>query len=405
MTKTELENKLSEINTLVTSNYNELKHLGVLAGLSGISLFKFYYSKYLDIDEHADFGVELLSTCIDNLNNNYNFPTFCTGIAGFGWVFDHLEQEEFMDADADVLLPQLDDYLHKMMVMDMNKGNYDFLHGAIGYAFYFLNRYRNTNSNELKENYKTILLEFVSLLKGLSEEHGDDSLKWLSVTDIEKGTKGYNLSLSHGMSSIVGILTKLNEFDDFKNATSDLLIKGINYIRKFKTTDDKSVSLFPSMIPQDDENINWHSRIAWCYGDLGIGIRFWYASKALKDKALKNEALAILKHAAKRISKEDSMVTDAGICHGSYGNAQIFYRMYKETNDAEFKDASDIWIKHGLSLAIHEDGYAGYKQWRGLDKDWRPEVSLLEGIAGIGLTIIDQLADFDTNWDECLMIS
>jgi len=225
------------------------------------------------------------------------------------------------------------------------------------------------------------------------------------VTDIEKGTKGYNLSLSHGMSSIVGVLTKLNEFDDFKNATSHLLIKCINYIRKFKTTDDKSVSLFPSMIPQDDENINWHSRIAWCYGDLGIGIRFWYASKVLKDEALKNEALAILKHAAKRISKEDSMVTDAGICHGSYGNAQIFYRMYKETNDAEFKDASDIWIKHGLDSAIHEDGYAGYKQWRGLDKDWKPELNLLEGIAGIGLTIIDQLADFDTNWDECLMIS
>jgi len=149
MTKTELENKLYEINTIITSNYKDLKHLGVLAGLSGISLFKFYYSKYLDIDEHADFGVELLSTCIDSLNEGYNFPTFCTGIAGFGWVFDHLEQEEFMDADADVLLPQIDDYLHKTMLMDIDKGNYDFLHGAIGNALYFLNRYRNTNSAEV----------------------------------------------------------------------------------------------------------------------------------------------------------------------------------------------------------------------------------------------------------------
>ena len=29
----------------------------------------------------------------------------------------------------------------------------------------------------------------------------------------------------------------------------------------------------------------------------------------------------------------------------------------------------------------------------------------IEGIAGIGLTILDYLADYDTNWDECLMIS
>jgi len=291
-----------------------------------------------------------------------------------------------------------------MMVRDMKNGNYDFLHGAIGYAFYFLNRYRNTNSNELKERYKTILLEFISLLDELSEEENETSLKWLSITNIETAEKGYNLSLSHGMSSIVGILTKLNVFDDFKPITHSLLTKAINYIKSFKKEDPNEISLFPSMIPLEGK-IRRQSRIAWCYGDLGIGIRFWYASKTLKDDGLKAEALSILKHAAKRVSKEDSMVIDAGICHGSYGNAQIFYRMYKETNDSAFKDAADTWIKSGLDLAIHEDGYAGYKQWQGADKEWNKEITLLEGIAGIGLTMIDQLADFDTNWDECLMIS
>ncbi len=29
----------------------------------------------------------------------------------------------------------------------------------------------------------------------------------------------------------------------------------------------------------------------------------------------------------------------------------------------------------------------------------------LEGISGIGLVILDYLADYDSNWDECLMIN
>ena len=56
-------------------------------------------------------------------------------------------------------------------------------------------------------------------------------------------------------------------------------------------------------------------------------------------------------------------------------------------------------------MAVHKDGDAGYKQWRGDSKEWKKEKNLLEGIAGIGLTIISFLATFDTKWDECLLIS
>lgn len=407
MNKELLEKKLKEIDQIIKSKQSEETQIGVLAGLSGISLFQFYYSKYLDIDDHADVGVEMLTECIDKINEGYSYPTFCTGIAGAGWVLDHLEQEEFMDADNDDLLPELDQYIHTFMVTDMNNGNYDFLHGAIGYAFYFLNRYRNTKSDELKEKYKTILLEFIDLLEGMSEKDGENKRKWESELSIETKERGYNLSLSHGMSSIVGILTKLHVHDDFKEKTETMLREAINYIMSHKSTEENPYSIFPSWVPleEKEEDEPGQSRLAWCYGDLGVAMRFWYASKTLGDKELGDEAVKFLKHSAKRIKQEDSLVRDAGVCHGSYGNAQMFYRMYKETGDQEFKDAFEFWIQDGIDRAIHEDGYAGYKQWKGAEKDWAPETSLLEGVAGIGLSIIDYLADFDTNWDECLMIS
>jgi len=405
MNKELLEKKLKEIDKTIKSKHKEETQIGVLAGLSGISLFEFYYSKYLDIDDHADIGVEMLTDCIDKINEGYSYPTFCTGIAGAGWVLDHLEQEEFMDADNDDLLPELDQYIHTFMVTDMKNGNYDFLHGAIGYAFYFLNRYRNTKSDELKQKYVGFLDEFLGLLEDLSEDAGDGKIRWESELSIETKERGYNLSLSHGMSSIVGILTKLHEHDPFRERAEVMLKGAIKYILSFKTKKEDPFSIFPSWVTDKKDDEEGQSRLAWCYGDLGVAMRLWFASKTLVDEELGNTALEVLKHSAKRTAVEDSLVRDAGVCHGSYGNAQMFYRMYKETGAQEFKDAFEFWIQDGIDRGTFEDGYAGYKQWKGMDKSWEPEVSLLEGIAGIGLTILDYLADYDTNWDECLMIS
>ena len=367
---------------------------------AGNTLFQFYYSRYLK----GEIKTEIITKSISKINKGYNYPTYCAGIAGFGWTLDHLEQEGFIEVDSDSLLPVFDDYLYSVMVSDMRNENFDFLHGAIGYAFYFLSRYKNTKAEDLKEKYKFILLQFVDLLDKMSNETSENSLRWVSVLNRETGEKGYNLSLSHGMSSIIGILTKLFENDDFKLSTETILRKAISYILNFKNEDYSSFSLFPSWVPEKGD-IDYKSRLAWCYGDLGIGVRFWYAGKALKNKSLCNTAISIMKHAAQRVTQESNMVVDAGVCHGSYGNAQMFYRMYKETNDLIFKEAAEFWIQDGINKATFSYGYAGYKQLCGLDRKWEPQISLLEGIAGIGLTIIDCLSDFENNWDECLMIS
>ena len=79
--------------------------------------------------------------------------------------------------------------------------------------------------------------------------------------------------------------------------------------------------------------------------------------------------------------------------------------MFKETGSQEFKEAALFWIGDGLEKAIHKDGYAGYKQWGGSEKKWSPELSILLGISGIGLTILSYLSNDLKGWDECLMIS
>ncbi len=396
-----LEKKVKEIYDVLKHIDLQDQHHGVLSGISGISLFQFYYSRLIDEEEPADIGVDLITKTIQGINNGYAFPTFCTGIAGAGWVLELLNEEEFIDIDNDELLEDLDEYLFSTMKENMDNGNYDFLHGAIGFGYYFLKRYQNTQSSDLKSKYKEYLLYLVSALKKTSEEDPNGTF-WESTLMREEDLVGVNLSLSHGLSSIINFLSRAYVYEDFKSEIHDLLTGTITYILNQKNDDLSAVSLFPSWIYKGMEK-NSQARLAWCYGDLGVGISLWNAGKALDNTKYKEEAVQIIKHSAQRKDRVEAGVKDTGLCHGSCGIATIFNYMYKETKDPIFKDTADFWMDQVLKMATHKTN-AGYLQWRGDKEEWHEETNVLEGIAGIGLAMISFLATFDTKWDECLMI-
>ena len=398
-----LRQKLSEISTILKKEYKSVPDIGVVAGISGIALFQFYYSKFLDVDEHSEIGAEMISTCIEKINDGYSFPTYCNGIAGLGWAIQHLKTKDFIDVDCDDLLSQFDEYLYNQMKFDFKRGNYDFLHGALGYAFYFLSRYKHTEDPELKKRYQSYLSESISALEKLAISESA-TLKWKSTLDIQKGNQGYNLSLSHGISSILNFLSRLHAIETFRDATEKLVIGSANYILGFEKKDQENLSLFPSWIEKGIP-LEYNSRLAWCYGDLGIGLSIWRAGMSLEDKTMQQHALKILDHTTARKLPDETLVNDAGVCHGSYGNAMIYQRLFRKSGNKSFAKSFDFWMEDGLQKAIHKDGYAGYKQWSALEKSWTPELSLLEGVAGIGLVIIDYLSEEPNLWDECLLIS
>jgi class I lanthipeptide synthase len=401
--KSLLRQKLAEISAIIKKKYIDIPDIGVLAGISGVTLFQFYYSKYLNIDEHANVGTEMILCCIEKINNGYSLPTFCNGIAGFGWAIQHLKTEDFIDVDCDDLLSPFDEYLYGQMKLDLDNGDYDFLHGALGYAFYFLSRYGVTEDLDLKKRYHSYLSEFINVLEALAISDGA-ALKWESILDFKKGNKGFNLSLSHGISSILNFVSRLHRYDAFRESTDKLIRGSANYIMGFKNNDPKNLSLFPSWV-EKGVALKYNSRIAWCYGDLGAGLSLMNAGKSLNDIPIQQYALEVLNHTANRKAVNETLVSDAGICHGSYGNAIIYQRIFQESNHESFKAMFDFWIADGIQKAIFKDGYAGYKQWNGVEQSWTPELSLLEGVAGIGLVIIDYLSEKPNSWDECLLIS
>ena len=79
-----------------------------------------------------------------------------------------------------------------------------------------------------------------------------------------------------------------------------------------------------------------------CYGDLGIAISLYYASKALEDINMENSSLEIFCHAALRRNLQDNHIVDAGICHGTR-YLHIFEDVYKSWLSL-FTETADYWL-------------------------------------------------------------
>lgn len=401
--RTRLESKLLEINKVLDERPAPQPHIGILAGLSGLAVFKFYYARYTGNRALEDDGEELLNEAFEMINNEYAVPTFCSGIAGAGWALEHLSDEDFIEIDTDELLSALDVYLYQMMYLEAEEFYYDFLHGALGIAFFFLKRYENTSSETLRETYHDYLNQVLDTLEKQAIVEGTTA-KWRSVTDREKKTRGFNLGLSHGMSSIINFLSRLNRQEAFTHRAEPLLSKAVNFIISMENIDPDPKYYFPDFVEKDDE-IRSSGRLAWCYGDVGIAISLWHAARSLGKEGLEKKSLDVLKHTTRLRSQEETAVSDVGICHGAAGMMHIYQFLFRETAIREFREAADYWAGKTLDMAVHENGYAGYSQRNQLSETgWSSETGILEGIAGIGLSIMSYLAPGYDKWNQALLI-
>ncbi len=391
----EIENKIDQIFSLCANS--TIKSNSLMGGRTGIALFYFYYAKYKNSQEAYDLGYNMILHIIDSANKNMNLKTYADGLAGIGWVIHHLSKHDFLDADTNSLLGSIDSKLSRWMLREINEGRYDYLHGALGVAMYLASRIRN---NKVFKSLNLLIdkLDLVSH-KVIAE------IKWSSEINYKTGESGFNISLSHGMSGIVLILTKLFQYE--VNAQKLIrLVDGANtYILNQKLTQWSVNSLYPGFSIESSKKIT-SSRLAWCYGDLGISLALWYSAQSFGRYDWEKESISIMKHASKRKDLRINGVVDAGLCHGSAGISHIFRRMYMNTDIDELKQSADYWLDVTMDFARYKSGLAGFVSYRS-EKDGGPinEYGLLDGIAGIGLSLISAVSDFKPAWDECLLLS
>jgi len=389
----QIASKLSEISDALYNYQFDSENIGLMGGKTGVALFFYYYYKYTNNTKFLDKANELIHADFDSINSGFAYGTHAGGISGILFTLSLLKEQEFIDFEEEDILTPFDPFLIKNTQNDFAANNYDYLHGALGYGINFLRGVNHTD---------TLNYIFEELNKS-AKDFNERGYAWISSNSFTKQT-GYNLSLSHGISSIIYFLSNLYLKSDDKEKTYNLLSKAITYLESNIQPYDKIGSYFSSWAMDNDETEK--SRLAWCYGDMGIAISLWQAGNNTNTQKWKDLAEEIMLHSATRRDIISEHVNDSGLCHGSAGLGLIFARMYNYTDRLEFKDAANYWLNVTLEFANNEDGIAGYKTYRTKDYGgYIKDTSFLEGVSGVGLFLISTISEIEPVWDTTILLS
>ncbi|WP_118952397.1 lanthionine synthetase LanC family protein [Taibaiella helva] len=384
------EDILEEIATeLISSKQLYQSNYGLLSGLTGSALFFEEYGKLRkDYAIHAEDFVE---EAFLSIANKKPYAPYCAGISGACAGIDFLYRHQYEDDEMpfDFVDAEIDDYLYRAYTELLQKGNLDFLHGAVGMGFYYLERIKSGQGS---------FREQTDLLLRHLQEHAIWEGKHVKWSQGGEG-KGFNISLSHGMSSIIVLLSKLLENGGSDKVDIKELLQGaVHYILDQEIDASQYGSLFP-YASKENGDIKM-SRLAWCYGDLGIGIGLLSAAKALADPSLQHKALAIFDFCANRRDLAENMVSDTSICHGTSGIAVIYHDLYLKTGNQRYQETAQYWLEQTVKL------YREKKIFYLMDQDQydTQRMSLLEGKAGVGLVLLNVHFNVSSGWPGFLLL-
>jgi len=395
MKKSVVKQKIDLIAECVFSKtlYKIEEDFGLYSGQFGILLFLLYYSRYTQNEKHIILTENYAEKLLQHFVKKREIHTFCSGISGILYLFEFLREKDIIDFDISKVQSILENSIIYNMRLDMHRSQYDFMHAALGVGFYFLKR--KTNTEYIQE-----LVDFLYLIA--EKDFKNKIFKWMSVIDHERKIVGYNLALSHGISSIVIFLVRCVRNGLINDKIMEMLTGAVNFVLSNQMDFTQYGSSFPSYVFKDLPKSISKSRLGWCYGDLGTGIALWQAGKASGQTEWGKRGIEALIHSTYRRNLNETMINDAGICHGSAGVAMIFRRMFLETGHYEFENAIQFWIKQTLDFSMFEDGLVGYKTL--IKQEWECDYSLLTGISGIGLMLLTYLSEIPFDWDELFLL-
>ncbi|MDT8392875.1 MAG: lanthionine synthetase C family protein [Bacteroidales bacterium] len=390
-----VENRVHELAESVAAF--DLMDVGLMGGVAGVACFCAYYADWMSDLRFKGLVGEMVERMLNPPAGHLPGYSFSNGYAGIAWSIHHLIENKLLDLDASQIYMQLDQLLADRMLEEIKRGHYDYLHGALGIAVYFLHQAEN---NE----YRNYLSSLVEELENISIEEADGSIKWNSLLDAESKKEGFNLSMSHGIASIMIIVSMIHQ-KGIAIVSCERLIKGAySYLRKQALKATEYISVYPSWAIESMDDPG-NSRMAWCYGDMGIGFACMRAGKTLKDEEMYGHGEAILRRSGERRDPEENRVLDAGLCHGAAGLALMFNSLFQIKHDDLFGDAAAYWMDVCLNMAYHSDGIAGYKAWyHPRYGGWVKVPGLLEGAAGIGLTMMSFVSTREPAWRKALLV-
>lgn len=338
-----------------------------------------------------------LTTAIEGIGDRHA-PSLYGGAARIAFAVGHLSAGD----DADTACEMIEGSL--LRFLEHPTEAYDLIGGLVGIAVPVLQRIADGKSSGSSEPLARSILEHLERLArpmptGLAW-HTPPTL--LPAWQRELAPNGYiNLGLAHGVPGVVAILARYLAAGIEVERARTLLEGAVGYLRS--AAEPRVGNRYPAWLSTQRQRQDSVSRVAWCYGDLGVAVAVLSAATATGRDDWRAEALALAHGMAAR-PFETSQVVDTGLCHGAAGVAHLFNRLSQATGDAELARAADTWFARTLAMR-HTEPIAGFPRALPVDgtTTWDPGADLLTGACGVALALHAAISPVEPGWDQLLL--
>ncbi len=346
--------------------------------------------------------IESLNIAADRVSRNLPTGVF-SGLSSVGWTIEHLTSILAADGVCEPDVNKVEDPLEEIDSLILRRlkrshwaGPYDLVGGLAGIGVFFLERLPLRTPSR-----------GISLILNHFEQQAEESscgITWHTPPELlpesERRTCPggyYNLGVAHGVPGVVQFLGEVVA-SGIEVARARRLLEGsVQWI--LAQQHPHLLSRYSNwVVPGEEPRV---SRLAWCYGDLGIGAILYYTARRVGRADWLKFAKTLLDLC---LTRPLDHVREVGLCHGALGIAHIFNRAYQMDHDDRYKGAANRYYERGLAILkqLEARGPRSYAHWvNRVD----PNLSFLEGKIGVALALLSAVDPIEPQWDRRLMLS
>lgn len=355
--------------------------IGLATGSPGMALIYWLASQQSNATQLATWRTRHFERSAADLSELPLGPTLMTGSAGYLWLAEQLHRSGAESVEGlDDVVEEHDRALLQALHCVGGLRDYELLYGTTGAMQYAVCASPNGLRCELFTAATAALAE-------LSQPFGQGLL---IPTPSQSKMKKFapeqvecDLGLAHGVPGTVATLAAG-------------VARGLGDAVAVELLDSLSQGLLDAANPTGESVypcntvLKTESRMAWCYGDLGVANALYLAGHALGDAELRGTGVELALHAARR-SRESYADCDFAVCHGVAGQALMFSIFHRRTGLPEIRSTKDALLAE-LLVAIESDRRLTDARTlaAGIPPE-REDITLLNGTAGIAGVLLHEL--------------